>query len=899
MAISKTPNLNLNVPDYQTPDWNVPVNENWNILDSSHCTCPQLALRLLDVEVVDVFIYDTTKDSDGGAWVDNCSRTSWCNEPLDTAIRGKTRGFPRIVAIVLEATKLTIYDLTDPTVPMWMVFLRVAGSLADGAIWADAVTGRCVTAFDSTICIGTDDVSSRGGVRAICFSEDTAELYGDSSYRHYNGGIAERNVAGTGYLSGAYTAVERHANDIAMIKGEVLSRPIIAIATLSSVYIINSPTGVIHGSGTGSYGKVSFFNGRLTAARSNVPRIHVSSDFLTDNFPYITYREISTPAILPQICSGLVGTHGGGHNGLVLLEENIEAPEKGMVNYITGTYQSGWMQGDIKGAWLADTEEGAVYENHIVDPGFDDAGAWSTNAAYIVDGGKLTGVPGNSANASNIGLILKLTVGKSYTATFTIDSISVNRVFFNQVGGPNGIVRTAPGTYTETFVLDASTTNVGIYINNTDAVIDNFTIIEMVADRSVNENPLENIGTTVTRTPVNTNAELMGYTGFTQNDYLIQAHNNDLDFGTDDFYAMAWVKTNTTGDNYIISLDEATTNNANRLFIYCANGIPTIMIGTILVQATTLIDNDKWSFIVGYRKDGILHISVNGEEEGSIANSTDITNSAHELVVGSRRDENTPWLGSLSLVRMGKGAPSDNQLKKIYEDEKSLFDAGAQCTLQSTSGHITCMEGCEGELYLGTTAGSCVLDNLVSSSLTVCEKDVDGNIVCSDDKLFKAISANKGAVLSGLSDGAVLDSPEFNTKVEVLELLDRVDTIETAMSYNFEKVKNLLDISDTYQPIVSLATDRLCEGIYEIKASVTYSYDRTTKSSFFRWRLDGGAWEEIKKEAKDITDITVSSFFYPTQLSRGVHVLEIEGRKESGGGTFDILFANAIIERKK
>jgi hypothetical protein len=30
-----TPNLNLNLPDYSLPNWNVPTNQNWNILDAA------------------------------------------------------------------------------------------------------------------------------------------------------------------------------------------------------------------------------------------------------------------------------------------------------------------------------------------------------------------------------------------------------------------------------------------------------------------------------------------------------------------------------------------------------------------------------------------------------------------------------------------------------------------------------------------------------------------------------------------------------------------------------------------------------------------------------------------------------------------------------------------------
>jgi hypothetical protein len=74
------------------------------------------------VTAVDVFVYDTILDSDGGAWRKRCQHTSWYNEALNTATRGARHEFPAVAVIVAEATKLTIYDGDYPALPMWMVF---------------------------------------------------------------------------------------------------------------------------------------------------------------------------------------------------------------------------------------------------------------------------------------------------------------------------------------------------------------------------------------------------------------------------------------------------------------------------------------------------------------------------------------------------------------------------------------------------------------------------------------------------------------------------------------------------------------------------------------------------------------------------------------------------------
>jgi hypothetical protein len=74
------------------------------------------------VTAVDVFVYDTSLDSDGGAWRKRCQHTSWYNEPLNTATRGDRCEFPAVAVLVLEAGKLSIYDGDDPALPMWMLF---------------------------------------------------------------------------------------------------------------------------------------------------------------------------------------------------------------------------------------------------------------------------------------------------------------------------------------------------------------------------------------------------------------------------------------------------------------------------------------------------------------------------------------------------------------------------------------------------------------------------------------------------------------------------------------------------------------------------------------------------------------------------------------------------------
>ena len=69
----------------------------------------------------DIFVYDTRKDSDGGAWRHRTQNTSWYNE-IASATRGARKEFPAVAVIVSEAYEVIIYDGDDPNLPMWMRF---------------------------------------------------------------------------------------------------------------------------------------------------------------------------------------------------------------------------------------------------------------------------------------------------------------------------------------------------------------------------------------------------------------------------------------------------------------------------------------------------------------------------------------------------------------------------------------------------------------------------------------------------------------------------------------------------------------------------------------------------------------------------------------------------------
>jgi hypothetical protein len=120
-------------------------------------------------------VYDTRKDSDGGAWRKRTQHTSWYNETLNTATRGSRREFPAVAVIVAVNTvpkTVTIYDGDDPDLPMWMVFTdrSYGGMLFESNV-------RTISALNAKIACG----SSGYDLNVVDFISDSGVSYSDDN----------------------------------------------------------------------------------------------------------------------------------------------------------------------------------------------------------------------------------------------------------------------------------------------------------------------------------------------------------------------------------------------------------------------------------------------------------------------------------------------------------------------------------------------------------------------------------------------------------------------------------------------------------------------------------------------------------------------------------------------
>jgi hypothetical protein len=241
-------------------------------------------------------------------------------------------------------------------------------------------------------------------------------------------------------------------------------------------------------------------------------------------------------------------------------------------------------------------------------------------------------------------------------------------------------------------------------------IFDNISVRPAEEDRSVNENGLQIVGE-INKTPVAPGADLVAYSGFSENNYLVQPYNADLDFGTGDFCVMGWVKTNISSGYQTILDFGLTTSGSRRHFAIAANTGELYMaiegsntIGTHSVS----VANNSWHHCVVTVVGSTISFYINGIFAGS--NSTLTLNSLDDSIglrIGLGIDDQFALNGSVSLLRISATAPTAKQIAKIYRDEKVLFQEGAQATLYGSSDAVTALSYDEKTelLHVGTASG--------------------------------------------------------------------------------------------------------------------------------------------------------------------------------------------------
>jgi len=260
-------------------------------------------------------------------------------------------------------------------------------------------------------------------------------------------------------------------------------------------------------------------------------------------------------------------------------------------------------------------------------------------------------------------------------------------------------------------------------------------------DRSVKGKGLGVHGS-ITKTAVATGADVVGYSGFSNSNYLEQPYNADLNFGTGDFCVMAWVKTSEVGTDYIVDARDATNTEG---FVAFLDGSGTFSLQTkasstaSTVYGATNIANGVWHHVVGVVSNIGKTISL--YIDGSLDNSGSVTARSigglnDVTVIGAGFDKSGSFAGSLALIRISATAPTADQIAKIYEDERHLFQEDAKATLTGSSDAVTALahDPDTNLLHVGTSGGRSVFQGLrrvdeTATAVTTAISAVDGLVV--------------------------------------------------------------------------------------------------------------------------------------------------------------------------
>lgn len=734
---------------------------------------------------VDIFVYDTRKDSDGGAWRKRCQHTSWYNETLNTATRGSRQEFPSIAVIVVTATNLTIYDGDDPDLPMWMVF-NTPTSGWNTSLFPLVGAPNSLTAVSAVN--GIIAVSTTGntiGLVCLRFVSDNTYCYCTSGYGGIDSSpLVNRHIGGhtfgAGTGSNLPSIINNYLNDVAMMvpanasidASTGLPIPTIAVPTNGGVSIISNNTltaTVSETSGPNSAQKVHWrSDGKLMLYTSGTSGIADWSQLycfyppaagtsVTAGYYYQMNGSLSgyemhggswDNASLGAKCmsnsaadlSALTENAAGTDQGLTLLSPNNPAVAKDMSAYITSKYNTGWLPNDARGAWLADITAGTITGTELVTNGTfnSNVSGWTTypGATAVLSSNRMVVTSSTSSPWNGVYQAITCVVGQQYVVTADVitsnnwGSINVTDSAFS--ANKSACVQYSSWNGGSTFPLKASVmftaTSTTMYINidnlntsyATATTIDNISCKIADSDRSSNNRGLQVIGT-LTKTAVATGSDVVGYSGFSSSNYLYQPYNSILPAGTGSVTFVTWFKMNSTAtsNSYFIHRGTADATESLRVAYSAPNYIYFDYGGSSAYATSALPSTGVWHHLVctvtagqigRIYLDGVLQTNINS----GAAPSTFLDDAAYTMTIGGSVVYGG-WLdGSMALTRYSLSAMTADQVAKMYNDERMLFEPGAKTTLYGTSDSITALayDDRTNLLHVGTSSGRSVFNGL-------------------------------------------------------------------------------------------------------------------------------------------------------------------------------------------
>tara|TARA_R110000744_G_scaffold120629_1_gene224788 strand:+ start:1879 stop:4323 length:2445 start_codon:yes stop_codon:yes gene_type:complete len=574
--------------------------------------------------VANVFVYDTTQDTDGGLWRKRCQDTSWYNEKLNTSTRGSRREFPSIAVIVAETSRVIIFDGDDPNLPMWMTFEADRTPIT----WLSWYTSGSGIVNDLTALNGIMVWAQSGGAPIISFPGDDVRLSysGSSEYEMIKRAIVYRNNAGGGqdvgggdmislnHYSCASVGMKVLPDDpidpatgipaptilvgtastggITVIRGNRTSYNIIATSQNNGIagiaitgdnkFIYEHVYGCVYGSDPGATTSANYHN----QTSNYISRISNQSSHQDATTPSVPGSGVKFPTPMSKTTNKFAVAGNTAQAGFAITKDI----EKGSVPYgylcanVTPTYNTGWQVGDTLCTALSSVETSPYTSGELItNGGFDsNTTGWTAvgagNSIARNSSGQLEVTRGGGGQAAVARVNCAMKAGRTYNIRFNL---------ITNGGGGNNVIRL--GTSTTAYTHDVASTGSGTGIFDVEytapedfnhlwiyayptatTVIDDISVSPRDLDRSGKASHLSAYHHTQTqavhecrihRTPVAPGADLVGYNFDDEHNFMVAHLSQNI--GTGDFHLQGWIKPHAIGDGYFHMASVSGTRGGN------------------------------------------------------------------------------------------------------------------------------------------------------------------------------------------------------------------------------------------------------------------------------------------------------------------------------------------------
>jgi len=372
--------------------------------------------------------------------------------------------------------------------------------------------------------------------------------------------------------------------------------------------------------------------------------------------------------------------------------------------HIQTDHNTGWQTQDTRLVVMSDNDDtDVVGSGELITNGDFSGGTtgWSTNGTSIItDQGGYIRVDRNSGSSANqCYQDITTVVGATYMVRAKV--IATNNQYAS-VYHPGGETKSSsPASadiLTGSFVATGTTSRIELGATGGAAItadFDDVSVMLAVDDRSGNFQSIPVYGT-VPKQVVNTNTDLVSYGPFSSTNKLIAPYNDDLNFGTGDFSFSGWFNSTTVTSQAFLArvADGLGGTQAGFAMNTAGSGALGWAIYTSGLHSSGRTNcgfgftptTDVWNHVVAMRKSGVMYLYLNGILDTALtpANTDDLSDTTNNppLRIGEFPNSgSTASATKLALWRISATAPSEEEILKMYNDEKKLFEPNAKATL--------------------------------------------------------------------------------------------------------------------------------------------------------------------------------------------------------------------------